>query len=81
MSAGCCCLVSDIAGHRDLIVHRETGLLHPPGDAEQLAACIAESLGDPVLRRRLGASARRAVADRTWQTAARDVVDFIERFL
>ena len=81
MAAGCCCIASDVAGSRDLIVHRETGLLHPPGDAGQLAACIAEALGDPALRQRLGDSARRAVADRTWQAAARDVVDFVERFL
>jgi glycosyltransferase involved in cell wall biosynthesis len=81
MAAGCCCIASDVAGSRDLIVHRETGLLHPPGDAGQLASCIAEALGDPALRQRLGDSARRAVADRTWQAAARDVVDFVERFL
>jgi len=80
MAAGRCCIASDIGGNRDLIRHGETGLLFPAGDAEQLAARIAECLGEPSLRCRLGQSARRAVAGRTWEAAARDVVDFVERF-
>jgi len=81
MAAGCCCIASEIGGSRDLIRHRETGLLHPAGDAERLAACIAESLADPQLRSDLGRNARLAVAQRTWEAAARDVVDFVERAL
>jgi glycosyltransferase involved in cell wall biosynthesis len=78
MAAGLCCIASDIPGSRDLIRHGETGLLHPPGDAEALADCLAKALGDPALRRRLGDNARRSVADRTWEACAREVADFLE---
>ncbi|HSS48719.1 MAG TPA: glycosyltransferase family 4 protein, partial [Thermoanaerobaculia bacterium] len=81
MAAGCCCIASDIAGQRDLIRHRESGLLHPAGDAERLAAAVAECLADPGLQRTLGRNARLAVEGRTWETVARDVAEFLESIL
>lgn len=81
MAAGLCCVASDIPGSRDLIRHGETGLLHPPGDAEALADRLAEALNNPALRRRLGENARRSVADRTWEACAREVADFLETVL
>ncbi len=81
MAAGCCCIASDVGGNRDLVVHGETGLLHPAGDAEALADRIAQCLEDPELRRMLGERARRAAAPRTWQAAAAGVADFVERVI
>lgn len=81
MAAGCCCVASDIAGNRDLIVHGETGLLHPPGDPEALAGRVAGCLADPGLRGRLGEGARQAVAGRTWEAVSAEVADFIERVI
>lgn len=78
MAAGLGCIASDVPGNRDLIRHGETGLLHPAGDSEALAGCLARLLEDPALRRRLGENARKAVADRTWEACAREVVDFLE---
>jgi glycosyltransferase involved in cell wall biosynthesis len=77
MAAGCCCLASAIAGNRDLITHRRTGLLHTAGDAEQLAADLLECLGNPTLRKSLGENARAAVAARTWPAVAGEVADFV----
>jgi len=77
MASGCCCLASDIAGNRDLIAHRQTGLLHPAGDAATLAGQIAECLASPALRDGLGRAARAAVAGRTWSAVAGEVADFI----
>jgi glycosyltransferase involved in cell wall biosynthesis len=77
LAAGCCCLASDIAGNRDLIVHRGNGLLHAPGDAAALADQIAECLASPGLRSGLGEAARRSVAGRTWEAVAGEVADFI----
>ena len=77
MSAGCCCLASDIAGHRDLIEPRRNGLLHPAGDAEALASQMAECLANPALREELGSAARRTVAGRGWNVVAGEVTDFI----
>jgi glycosyltransferase involved in cell wall biosynthesis len=78
MRAGRCALASDNCGQRDLIAHGETGLLHPTGDAGSLATQIAACLDAPELRRRLGAAARRAVSDRTWEAVSRDVVATVE---
>jgi len=50
----------------------ETGLLAAPGDAADLGEKLARMLGDPALRRRLGAAARRhAEASFDWRDVAR----------
>ncbi|MEA2602407.1 MAG: hypothetical protein QOF89_3399 [Acidobacteriota bacterium] len=77
MVTGCCCLVADIAGPRDLIDHRRNGLLHTAGDAGELADQMAECLASPALRHELGSAARSLVAGRTWDAAAGEVADFI----
>lgn len=49
-----------------------TGLLATPGSAESLAARLGELAGDPVLRRRLAAEARRSMeASFGWDSVAR----------
>lgn len=57
-------VASDIPGIRDAVVHGQTGLLFPRGDAATAAAAIVKLLGDPVSARRLGANGRaRAIAE------------------
>ena len=51
-------VVSDIPGNRAVVVHGETGLVVPVGDADALAEGILRLCGDPELRKRMGASAR-----------------------
>jgi glycosyltransferase involved in cell wall biosynthesis len=51
-------VASDVGGLRDLVVDGETGLLVPPGDVTALREALERLLGDPELRRRLGAAAR-----------------------
>lgn len=77
MAAGCCCLASRIGGNRDLIDPGESGLLHRAGDAEELAAQLAECLADRELRARLGEGARNAVAGRGWDAVAGEVAAFL----
>lgn len=62
MLAGRPLVASRIGGLPDLVAHEETGLLAPPGDAGALAAALAHLLGDPALRRRMGAAGQRRVA-------------------
>jgi len=61
-------VASDVGGHRELIRHRETGLLFPADDAQALARQVIELHGDPALQRTLRERGRAFVsAERTWQ--------------
>jgi len=50
---------SDVGGSREVVADGETGLLFPSEDAAALADRLERLLGDPALRARLGAAARR----------------------
>lgn len=61
MAAGRPVVASDLGGPREVVVHEETGLLVPAGDARALAEAIDRILSDPLLALRFGgAAARRA---------------------
>jgi len=59
MAAGIPVAVSDIPGNRDLVIHKETGLLFAPGNFHDLAEKIDFLMKHP------GES--RAMADKAWQ--------------
>lgn len=54
MASGRPVIGSDTGGLADIVVHGETGLLVPPGDAPALRAAIAQLLTNPALRERMG---------------------------
>lgn len=64
LAAGTPVVATDVSGTRDVVRHERTGYLAPPGDAGALAAYVLRLLGDPDLRRRLGAAGRADVLDR-----------------
>lgn len=63
MAYGRPAVASAVGGLLDLVVDGETGLLVEPGDRPALRAAIDRLLGDRELRARLGAAARKHVAE------------------
>lgn len=57
-------VASDIDGCRAVVEPGRTGLLVPPRDAAALAEALARLIGDPVLRREMGANGRAAAETR-----------------
>ena len=53
-------------GLLDLVEHRRTGLRFVPGSAADLASCVQELAGDPVLLSQMRLEARRSVEGRSW---------------
>ncbi len=58
MGHGLAVVATPVGAVTDIIQHDVTGLLVPAGDSEGLAHAIGLLIGDPALRRRLGAKAR-----------------------
>jgi glycosyltransferase involved in cell wall biosynthesis len=63
MGSGVPVVASDLSGIPELVRDGKSGLLFPPGDAEQLAAALARLNADPALRARLAAEGRRTVVE------------------
>ncbi|MBW0088896.1 glycosyltransferase family 4 protein [Pseudonocardia sp. KRD-184] len=64
MLAGLPVVASSAGALPEILTHGETGLLVPPGDAEALAAAVAELASDPGRARRMGERARSVAAER-----------------
>jgi glycosyltransferase involved in cell wall biosynthesis len=54
-------VATDVPGHRDVVVHGETGLLVPASDARAFAEAVAALLADPARRRAMGEAGRARV--------------------
>lgn len=61
MSMGRPVVASTAGALAELVIHGETGLLVPPGDANALESALAQLLADEALRHRLGEGALRHV--------------------
>ena len=61
-------------GPLDLVEDGGTGYLVPPGDPDALSAAVRKLSGDPALRARLGAAARRRVLGRTWSALTDEIL-------
>jgi len=54
-------VATDTAGCREIVRHKENGLLVPVGDPQALAGAITDLLSDPEMRRAMGMRGRRLV--------------------
>ena len=70
MAADRAIVASDLPAIREVLTHDENAWLVTPGDPGALAAGIRQLAADPQLRQRLGAAARVAVAEYSWQRRA-----------
>lgn len=66
MAAGRPVVASRIGGLQFTLLEEVTGLLFAPGDAAELAGCLARLLEDAPLRHRLGAAGRQRAARFDW---------------
>jgi glycosyltransferase involved in cell wall biosynthesis len=73
MAAGLPVVASRIGQIAEVIEDGVTGILVPPGNSPAFAAALVQIHMQPDLRRRLGAAARAAVSDHTWD----QVVNYI----
>ncbi len=53
-----------VGGIPEITIHGETGLLTPPGDADELASAVSRLLAQPQLRQRMGDAAQSRAARR-----------------
>jgi glycosyltransferase involved in cell wall biosynthesis len=58
MAIGLPVVATDVPGHRDVVIHGETGMLVPPGDTAAMAKAIASLVSDPARRRAMGVIGR-----------------------
>jgi len=72
MSHGRPVVATDVGGLRDLVVDGETGLVVPTRDPAALRTALERLLGDPELRRRLGAAGRQRAQERFSWAAVTD---------
>ena len=81
MSAGLPVVASRVGGLREIVRHRETGLL-VENRVEEIAAAIRELLADPALAQRLGRAARQDVMERfTVDRMVRRTMEIYRRIL
>lgn len=82
LEAGACgtpTVASDAPGLRESVVHGETGLLVPHEDEDALVGALADLIGDPERRERMGKSARAFAEGFTWDAAAKSLEARLER--
>lgn len=76
-ASGVPAVAGDSGGVRSAVLDGETGFVVAPEDDLQVTAAIRRLLGDDVLRRRMGDTARRAAVERfNWDRVVRDTIDF-----
>lgn len=71
LACGCAVIASDLPAIKDVITHKESGLLFETDNAEALANCIDMLLQDTELATRLAASGRKMAVDKfSWPVSA-----------
>jgi glycosyltransferase involved in cell wall biosynthesis len=72
-------IASDVPGLRDAVRNNETGILYPYGDIDRLSDTILALLRDSKLRERLTGNAIRWANTFTWDAAADQTLELLQR--
>jgi glycosyltransferase involved in cell wall biosynthesis len=70
MASGCAVVASDIACHRELLVHGHSGMLFAAGSRAALVDVLAQLLEHTCRLRALGLAAARSAATHDWTATA-----------
>lgn len=82
MAAGTTCIVSDVAGNRDLIQHGKTGLVFKPENVDGLADCMREFIQKPSYPKELAEKALDSVYGKyTVQREAKQFEDLYRKLM
>jgi len=79
MAAGRAVVASNIEGFDGVITHGVEGLLVRPKDSDALAEALLELVGDPDMRRDIGARAAERAQHFSWDRVAQRVLTYYER--
>ena len=71
MASRRCVVVSDIPAHREVVEHLVNGLVHRPGDVDDLVTQLTLVLDDADRRERLADQACHSIRRYTWEATAR----------
>ncbi|MFJ8666661.1 glycosyltransferase family 4 protein [Streptomyces sp. NPDC093600] len=74
MASGVPVVAPAAGGPLDLVDHRRTGLLVPPGEATAMRDAIASLAAAPTLRASYGTAGRAAVEGRTWEAVGDELI-------
>jgi glycosyltransferase involved in cell wall biosynthesis len=72
MAAALPIVTTDVGGNSEVVVHGQTGLLAPRGDAEGLAQAMVTLLRDPMGRQTMGQAGRRRLLEQFTQQRMHD---------
>lgn len=78
MSAGCCAIVTDVSGNRDVVSDHQTGRLIPPNAPQSLANAIEETLADKASKKRMACAGRKSVDSMSWRAIAKRYLSLYE---
>jgi D-inositol-3-phosphate glycosyltransferase len=79
MACGTPVITTDIEGVAEYAIDRETALLVPPKNSEELSNAVLELSTSPALQKKLKEQGRSMVAQFSWENSARELMDIYEK--
>jgi glycosyltransferase involved in cell wall biosynthesis len=78
LASGIPTVASDAGGNREIVFHRDTGLLHATGDTKGLAKCILKLLRNPELRRSVSIRGQHIGRKHTFKRMVNQIEEYLK---